>query len=402
MKDIIDQVFSNLHVSCGIPYFIIDYLYLSSLDKVDCSFCQKWHKLRGCDPVGTHTYGIFEAERWNGLYIYYCPIGLVFISSIIYSKGQPRYAVIFGPAAMNSYPDFPPQLNSSIQQAILDIPLTEPAKITAISKTQWNLSNYLSDAPTFKYEIQNDTHSMLNNVMYDIISNANNRGNLKYPIEIEQKLQNMIKTGDKQGARELINELLGTVYFESGSNFNLIKQRATELVILFSRAAIDGGADISQIFGHSNNLRIVIENCSSIYELSEAISTIFYRFIGYVFEFEKIKFKDIIYKSVSFIRENYASKITLSDVADHVYLSKTYLSKVFKDELNTSFTSYINSVRIEKSKELLVSTDLPLSDIAVMTGFNDQSYFTKIFRKITGMSPGGYRKSGGRSSSIRK
>ena len=72
-----------------------------------------------------------------------------------------------------------------------------------------------------------------------------------------------------------------------------------------------------------------------------------------------------------------------------------YLSKVFKTETGVSFVDYLNGIRVEQAKYLLLSSDSSLKEIAGATGFGDQSYFTRIFRLSTGVSPGKYRKSAG-------
>lgn len=78
-------------------------------------------------------------------------------------------------------------------------------------------------------------------------------------------------------------------------------------------------------------------------------------------------------------------------MAGRVYLSPAYFSRLFKEETGESFTVYLNRVRIERSKELLLHQNLRLADIAQLVGFEDQSYFTKVFKKIVGMPPLRYR-----------
>ena len=138
-----------------------------------------------------------------------------------------------------------------------------------------------------------------------------------------------------------------------------------------------------------------IEKFDSLEDLSIWLSGIMHRFINYSFDFTQIKHSDIVYKVMEYVKNNYASKITLDDVAKHVYLSRSYLSSVFKEETGYSLFNYINRVRVEKSKLYLLDNSISLVDVAAMCGFEDQSYFTKVFKKATGVSPKKYRDSRG-------
>ena len=84
-------------------------------------------------------------------------------------------------------------------------------------------------------------------------------------------------------------------------------------------------------------------------------------------------------------------RITLDDTAAHVYLSPSYLSKIFKEEMRTTFNAYLNSVRVEKSKTILLSNSLSISEVSDLVGFADQSYFNKVFKKYAGITPKKYR-----------
>jgi YesN/AraC family two-component response regulator len=93
-------------------------------------------------------------------------------------------------------------------------------------------------------------------------------------------------------------------------------------------------------------------------------------------------------------------KITLEDVAGYVYLNLSYFSKIFKEEMGFPFVVYVNIIRVDISKNLLIDNTVPLTDVSSMVGFEEQSYFTKVFKKMTGMAPGTFRKSRGLPQSI--
>ncbi|MGI6279335.1 MAG: helix-turn-helix transcriptional regulator [Acutalibacteraceae bacterium] len=96
-------------------------------------------------------------------------------------------------------------------------------------------------------------------------------------------------------------------------------------------------------------------------------------------------------KAVQFIQENYAEKITIQDIADYVRIHPSYLSAIFRKNLNQSVNSYINFHRINIAKQLLRNSDISITDIALQTGFYDAQHFLKTFKKNTGLTPSEYR-----------
>ncbi|GIP23314.1 response regulator [Paenibacillus sp. J22TS3] len=95
----------------------------------------------------------------------------------------------------------------------------------------------------------------------------------------------------------------------------------------------------------------------------------------------------ILHQIYEYVNQNYAGEISLSELADKFHLNYSYLSTYFKQRTNENLTSYINRVRIDKAKELLRNPDLSVSHISQLTGFSDHNYFSKVFKKVTGMTP---------------
>ena len=102
--------------------------------------------------------------------------------------------------------------------------------------------------------------------------------------------------------------------------------------------------------------------------------------------------KTAIKRAVYYIREQYASDLTLADVAQKVYLNPTYFSELFKKETGKGFSEYINGLRIEKAKKLLTVKTLKISEVAQMVGYRDTGYFAKQFYRYAQVSPNDYRK----------
>lgn len=93
-----------------------------------------------------------------------------------------------------------------------------------------------------------------------------------------------------------------------------------------------------------------------------------------------------------YLDSNYCNVISRNDLADVVYLNPNYLSRLFKKEMNISINSYIIEKRIEKARILLEHSDMPVHAVSMEVGYNNFSYFTKLFREKTGLTPNEYRK----------
>ena len=93
-----------------------------------------------------------------------------------------------------------------------------------------------------------------------------------------------------------------------------------------------------------------------------------------------------------YIQEHADEPLTLEEVSRVVGFNASYFSSLFKKETGQNFVEYLSEVRMERAKELLKETDLPVSEICGRVGYSDLKYFTKSFKKVTGIKPGEFRK----------
>ena len=113
---------------------------------------------------------------------------------------------------------------------------------------------------------------------------------------------------------------------------------------------------------------------------------IYHSIVDYVSNSKPDSYSYIISKSISYIKSNYQKNIALSDVAEQVEISSSYLSLLFKQETGINFSAFLTNYRIEMSKKLLVDTNMKIYEIAEQVGFENPYYFSKVFREITGMT----------------
>ncbi|MEH7082372.1 response regulator [Neobacillus drentensis] len=102
--------------------------------------------------------------------------------------------------------------------------------------------------------------------------------------------------------------------------------------------------------------------------------------------------REPIREAIDYINNNLKNELSQKEVADHVHLNPSYLSVLFKEHVKLTFSEYVTRRRVQRAKELLVSTNLPINDIAEESGYKTAKYFIKIFRELEGMTPSAYRK----------
>jgi two-component system response regulator YesN len=178
-----------------------------------------------------------------------------------------------------------------------------------------------------------------------------------YPLETERELLRRVRLGDKEGAREVLNEILGKILFKNAGQTELIRARILELAVVLSRAAVEGKAELEMILGLNFEYIQELGKIKSIEELCIWIVKVLDRFTESVYENRNIKNVDIIRKTREF-----------------------------------TLLEYLTKVRIEEAKYLLENTQWNTTQIAFEVGCSDQSYFCKVFKKIEGIPPYDYRK----------
>lgn len=128
---------------------------------------------------------------------------------------------------------------------------------------------------------------------------------------------------------------------------------------------------------------------------SQLMKMLFLQLDAYVQEEQKKlnqKARKPINEAVQFINMNYARQISQTDVADASNVSTAYLSRLFKEEMNIGFQEYLTKVRLKNAERMLAETNLSVKEIALAVGYPDEKYFSRIYKKVTGIKPSEYRK----------
>jgi YesN/AraC family two-component response regulator len=209
----------------------------------------------------------------------------------------------------------------------------------------------------------------------------------------ERLLIACLRRGDSNEAQGIAREILTEFVNLTDGNFEFFKMKAIELVVLISRTGANSESEAELIETNGRNIK-QIEDSATTGELIDNVCTILERMAGKIFSFQGIRHASALRKAERFIWEKYTRKISLKEIADASGLSAPYFSTVFKNEMGENLSNYLNRLRVEKALVMLGETDSPINGISAACGFEDQSWFSKVFKSYTGISPYEYRKYG--------
>ncbi|NOU96865.1 response regulator [Paenibacillus sp. LMG 31456] len=99
----------------------------------------------------------------------------------------------------------------------------------------------------------------------------------------------------------------------------------------------------------------------------------------------------VLDRAKSYIQRRFTEEISLEDVADFVHLNPHYFSKIFKQQVGETFIDFVTSLRIDKAKALIAMDHLSLKEVCYEVGYKDPNYFSRVFKKVTGVAPSEYR-----------
>ncbi|GHT57318.1 hypothetical protein FACS1894109_09060 [Spirochaetia bacterium] len=216
-----------------------------------------------------------------------------------------------------------------------------------------------------------------------------------YPMDQERMLLASLRRGDHEEGKRILDEILAALLFSNPDQFKYIQFRAIELIVLLSRAGASPLAADRTMLETNNAYIRRIQEVKTIEDLTDVLNLIVERMAGRIFSFQGIRHASVLRKAERYILENYSRKISLREIASASGLSAPYFSTIFKEEMGENFSSYLNRLRVEKASRMLLDTNFSLSEIAGSCGFEDQSWFSKIFKLFTGVSPGKYRSRNG-------
>jgi AraC-like DNA-binding protein/ligand-binding sensor protein len=363
--------------------------------------------------IEMHKNAITEANKKGGSHVYECKVGLIFWTSPIYTEGsfsgalrgsgffktKKKMVDIFANANDTFVMCNKETTQEELKQRINSTPQADGEKVQSLSEMMQICAESLSSGSEDYHEIlrrraeQQEAIAKIIEELKKKYGEADEKPG--YSLEKEKLLISALRKGDIGEAKNHLNELAALMFFSYPDQFKNIQLRAIELVVLLSRVEISPikGGSLS-MEANSQSLQQVQE-AKTIEEVTDILHTVVDRIANIISSFRGIPHAAALRKAEIFIRDNYTRKISLKEIASVAGLSPPYFSTIFKEEMGENLSKYLNRLRVEKASRLLLETDISLGEIAACCCFEDQSWFSKIFKAYTGISPGKYRNQGG-------
>lgn len=221
------------------------------------------------------------------------------------------------------------------------------------------------------------------------------RGAVRYEDVVEtgvlyDKLLRGLILGDELVVEEEKQKLVSACYkegLEQGRYWCL------HIICQLAWRLIENHDDIGALFADEVNYYEKLERLYEIRNLELWMNNYFRWVTDYIKHHSDRKQADMMIRAKRFIVDNYANpELTLGSVAGYIGLNEKYFSSRFTKEEGMTFSNYLTEVRIRKAKELMEQTDLKIYEISQSVGYNNVEHFTRVFKKICHVSPGGYRK----------
>lgn len=171
-----------------------------------------------------------------------------------------------------------------------------------------------------------------------------------------------------------------------------IRESCMELYYGLSKNANRYSIHMSKIYdSHGINLYQVILKADTLTRIKESFYTVVKELMVYLEKEKRQVPRNNIQVAKRYIRNNLQEELSVTTVSEILGMNRSYFSHLFKKETGINFVDYVNVARIKKAKELLITTDYRIYEIAKMVGIESPNYFSILFKKIMGKSPNDIR-----------
>lgn len=203
-------------------------------------------------------------------------------------------------------------------------------------------------------------------------------------------LEGYIKSQNEAGIRQFVEDMLRKAK-EDGLSYTNVKVMCLDIYMLAAKLLMEKGKDTETAVRMLEKLeRQSVEN-TGLEEFRKYLEQTLQEISRQFDDRKKSGGKTLIADILTYVEEHYSKDVSLGTIAGKFYINPSYLSQLFKKEMNMKFIDYITDVRIKKALVLLETTSLTVNEVAEAVGYKDTRYFREIFVKHMGQTPSQYR-----------
>ncbi|MFH1476383.1 MAG: helix-turn-helix domain-containing protein [Verrucomicrobiota bacterium] len=348
--------------------------------------------------VQTRAYSLQEALHWGEPYLFYPVAGLMswvvalvdqhtvrggLLGGAVRPRGQGPEESVQGladqgialPTARRYITRLPTWSAERIREAAM-----------ALEKTFYQVSGWkplLLDENRIKAAQQRQ--------IAEAIEHRKKNGQTTYPIDKERMLLSLIRAGDQNGARRVLNEMLGAMYLFS-PKLAVLRARSIEMMGYLTRAAVEDSPLMEPLIERNHQWMQQLINAPDFEMLSHVLMQALDDFMQGIYAHGFNVYNPKVSRILDFVAQHYTKPITLAQIAAATDLSVCRVSHLVKQNTGKSILQHVMQLRIQKARQLLERSSQSCSEIAYALGFCDQSYFIKHFKRLTGITPRRYRR----------
>ena len=233
-------------------------------------------------------------------------------------------------------------------------------------------------------------NSLTGTVSYDSISDKITKSYF-YSLEQENRLINYIKDGNADKMAQELEKIFAENQNTDSFSINSARYLSIDLFNTLKKTLLQYGKTPENVIKQYDKVTEDIFSCNSIELMREMIRNAYKTSIQALADSDEHE-DDIVESVVKYLRQNYPDiNLSISSIAEDLDMNHNYLSRKFKESTGMRIGDYLNNLRVEEAKTLLLNMDNLVSDIAGMVGFSSYRTFVRVFSNVTGVTPKKYR-----------
>lgn len=213
----------------------------------------------------------------------------------------------------------------------------------------------------------------------------------RFELEAAERILSALKAGDAEKVRQEAGEIFDFLSTNKRNGFLYARNAGLEMILLAGRALLEQNVLTEEWETKEAGAWEAVLQQETVAELLECLDRYLSEVCRIIAAKRSSRPGGVIERIRRFIEANYALDLSVAQIAEEVYLSPTYVSLLYKQETGETLFEYLTKVRIEKAKVLLQDPRNKFYEISGAVGYSDPSHFSKLFKKITGLTPSAYR-----------